>query len=218
MMRYLKTVAVLGSTLAVASCGNLDTLLEERDDPPIIDRVFALRNQVSPNDTTTVAGEARDPQGEALAYDWSAQSGTLSSTTGQRVLWTAPATAGNYNVRLKVRNARNKQTEASVTIAVIASEAPTVKIIKPANGEYISGVGTAVVEAIASHPNGIREVQFWIGNQPLGTDDTSPYQMAWRVDGLSGPASIIARAFRPGAGGVPGIDSIKVYVEGVTRF
>lgn len=218
MRRFIKCFAVMAVIIAAAGCGKLDELLGQRDDLPIIDRVVALRNQISPNDTTTVKAEARDPQGEALSYEWSAQAGTLSSTTGQRILWTAPANAGNYGVRLKVRNSRGKQAEAAVTIAVLASEAPTVKILQPVSGAYLSGIGVTIVEAVASHPNGIREVQFWAGNKFLGADNTPPYQQAWQVEGLSGPAWVVARALRAGGIGTPGADSVQVHVEGVTRF
>jgi len=217
MMQFLKNIVPLFVMIFVFACGKLDSLLD-RDDPPIIDRVVALRNQIPPNDTTTVRVEARDPQGEALSYEWSSQSGMLSSSTGQRVLWTAPANAGNYGVRVKVRNGKDKQAEASVTIAVIAGEAPIVKILQPTNGDYVTGVGSALIEAVASHPNGISEVQFWAGNKFLGVDNAAPFQQAWQVEGLSGPASIVARAYRATAGGVPGIDSIQVHIEGVTRF
>ncbi len=217
MRFFLKNIAPLAVMIFVIACGKLDSLLEG-DDPPIIDRVVALRNQISPNDTTTVKVDAHDPQGQALSYDWSASAGMLSSTSGQRVLWTAPANAGNYGIHVKVRNSKEKQTEATVTIAVIASEAPTVKILQPTSGEYITGVGTALVEAIASHPNGIRDVQFWAGNRFLGVDNAAPFQQAWQVERLSGSAWIVARAYRATAGGAPGVDSIQVHVEGVTRF
>jgi len=216
-MRFLKNVALLAVMISLIACGKLDSLLGG-DDPPVIDRVVALRNQLPPNDTTTVRAEARDPQGESLSYEWSSQAGTLSSTTGRRVLWTAPANAGNYGVRVKVRNGKDKQAEASVTIAVIAGEAPTVKILQPTSGEYITGVGNALVEAVASHPNGIRDVQFWAGNKFLGVDNAAPFQQVWQVEGLSGPASVVARAYSATAGGAPGVDSIQVHVEGVTRF
>lgn len=218
MMWFLKSLALLGVMMLALACGKLDSLLGNRDDPPVIDRIIALRNQVSPNDTTTVRAEARDPRGEELSYEWSSQAGTLSSTTGRRILWTAPAAAGNYSVWVKVRNSKGKQAEAAVTIAVIASEAPTVKIVRPINGEYLTGIGTALVEAVASHPNGVRDVQFWAGNKYLGVDDAAPYQQAWQVEGLSGSTSVVARAFRAGVDGPPGVDSIQVHVEGVTRF
>lgn len=217
-MLLLKIVAMFGIMIFVIACGKLDSLLRDGDDPPIIDRVVALRNQISPHDTTTVRAEARDPQGEALSYEWSATGGTLYSTTGRLVLWEAPLNPGNYSVRVKVRNGKDKHAEASVTIGVIASEAPTVKIVRPLNGEYLAGIGTTLVEAVASHPNGVRDVQFWAGNQFLGTDNAPPYQQAWRVEGLTGRKPVVARAYRIGAGSAPGVDSINVYIEGVTPF
>ena len=97
-------------------------------------------------------------------------------------------------------------------------EKPTVKITKPAPDAFIPGPGVVVIEALANHPNGIQRVDFHVGAKMLGSDDSAPYQRAWSVDGLSGPATIIVRAFRAGAAGEPGIDSVRVSIEGVTRL
>jgi hypothetical protein len=216
MKRFFSVIFLLIAAGCMSSCEELSSLIPTNK-PPAIDRVFALRDHLAPADTTTVIVEARDPEGGALSYEWSKDGGTLSSTSGRHVLWTAPA-AGNYKISVKVRDEKNGETQGQVTITVLGSEKPTAKIVQPANGAYIPGLGIVVIEALASHPNGIQRVEFQIGAKILGSDNSPPYQQPWQVEGLSGPATIIVRAFRAGATGEPGIDSVRVSVEGVTRL
>jgi hypothetical protein len=135
------------------------------------------------------------------------------------VRWTAPAAAGDYKVSVKVRDDMNGETEGVVALAVIAIEQPAVKITQPAGGAFIPGLGVIVITALASHPNGIERVEFYVGNRLLGVDNFAPqqdYELPWRVAGLSGPATIIVKAIRASGAGEPGVDSVQVSIEGVT--
>ncbi len=216
MKRFFSAIFFLIAAGCMSSCEELGSLIQANK-PPAIDRVFALRDRLAPTDTTTVIVEARDPEGGALSYEWSNEGGTLSSTSGRHVLWTAPA-AGHYKVFVKVRDDKRGETQGQVTIIVLGSEKPTVKIVQPVEGAFIPGLGVVVIEALASHPNGIQRVEFQIGINSLWSDNSPPYQYPWQVEGLSGPATIMVRAFRTGAAGEPGIDSVRVNVEGVTRL
>ncbi|NUM73780.1 Ig-like domain-containing protein, partial [candidate division KSB1 bacterium] len=97
-------------------------------------------------------------------------------------------------------------------------EQPTVEIIQPKQNAFIPGIGVIVIEALASHPNGIERVEFRAGGNLLGIDNSPPYQQPWRVEGLSGPATIVISAYRALTPGAPGVDSVRVNVEGVTRL
>lgn len=216
MKRFFSAILFLVAAGCMMSCEELGSLIQANK-PPAIDRVFALRDRLLPTDTTTVIVEARDPEGGALSYEWSKEGGTLSSTSGRHVLWTAPA-AGNYKISVKVRDDKRGETQGQVTITVLGSEKPTVKIVQPTDGAFIPGLGVFVIEALASHPNGIQRVDFQIGTNSVVSATSPPYRYLWRVDGLSGPATIIVRAFRAGSAGEPGIDSVRVSVEGVTRL
>lgn len=202
---------------AFFGCEELGKLIETNQ-PPVVDQVIALRSSLFPADTTTVKVEAHDPEGGTLSFAWSAAAGTLSSTTGSHVRWTAPAVAGNYKISVKARDDKNDETEGSITLTVIAVEQPTVEILQPKQNAFIPGIGVIVIEALASHPNGIERVEFRVGANLLGIDNSPPYQQPWRVEGLSGPATIIISAYRALTPGAPGVDSVHVSVEGVTRL
>lgn len=213
------TIFVLMVLLFVfIGCEEIEGLLNTNK-PPVIDRMFALNDNLSPTDTTSIVVEAHDPEEESLSYKWSTEDGLLSSTSGQRVVWTAPATGGNFRVTVKVTDISKGKSEASVTLSVLASENPTVKIIQPENRSHIPGLGSINIEAIAGHPNGIREVVFFVDQAMLGRDNTAPYVMPWQIEGKSGESIIVVQAFRAGPnGGEPGVDSVKVSIEGVTRL
>jgi hypothetical protein len=214
MKRFFSAVFLMIAAGCMVGCDELGSLIQPNK-PPAIDRVYALRDRLAPADSTTVIVEARDPEGGTLSYEWSKDGGTLSSTSGRHVLWTAPA-AGNYKISVKVRDDKRGETQGQVTIIVLGSEKPTVKIVQPTDGAFIPGLGVFVIEALASHPNGIQRVDFQIGTNSVVSATSSPYRYPWQVEGLSGPATIIVRAFRAGAAGEPGIDSVRVSVEGVT--
>lgn len=214
----LKISALIVMTLSTSfGCEELGKLIE-MNEPPVLDEVVALRSSLFPSDTTTIKVAAHDPEGGALSFAWSAAGGTLSSTTGSRVRWTAPAVAGDYKISVKVRDDKNDETEGSVTLSVIAVEQPTVEILQPRQNAFIPGIGVVGIEALASHPNGIERVEFRVDGNLLGIDNSPPYQLPWRVEGLSGPETIIISAYRALTPGPPGVDSVRVSVEGVTRL
>ncbi len=198
-------------------CEELGKLIDTNE-PPVIDQVVALRHSLFPADTTTIKVEAHDPEGGVLSFRWSAAGGSLSSTSGSHVRWTAPALAGDYKISVKVGDDKNEETEGSATLTVIAVERPTAEIIQPLPEAFIPGIGVVVIEALANHPNGIERVEFRVGENLLGIDNSPPYQQLWRVEGLSGPATISIRAFRALTPGEPGVDSVRVSIEGVTRL
>jgi hypothetical protein len=217
MSRFFSTILFLIAAGCLMSCEELGSLINANK-PPAIDRVFALRDHLLPTDTTTVIIEARDPEGGALSYEWSTDGGTLSSTSGRHVIWTAPNIGGSYKISVKARDDKRGETQGQVTIIVLEEEKPTVKIVEPTDGAFIPGLGFFDIKALASHRNGIQRVEFQVGTKILGIDTSLPYQHSWQVEGLSGPATIIVRAYRAGAAGEPGIDSVRVSVEGVTQL
>ncbi|MGH7455178.1 MAG: Ig-like domain-containing protein [bacterium] len=217
MKRFFSSILFLVAAGCMMSCEELGSLIQANK-PPAIDRVFALRDHLLPTDTTTVIVEARDPEGGALSYEWINEGGRLSSTSGRHVLWTAPDIGGSYKISVKARDDKRGETQGQVTIIVLEDEKPTVKVVEPTDGAFIPGLDVFDIKALANHRNGIQRVEFQVGTKNLGTDSSFPYQHSWQVEGLSGPATIIVKAFRAGAAGEPGVDSVRVNVEGVTRL
>jgi hypothetical protein len=61
---------------------------------------------------------ASDPDGDVLTYTWSCTNGSLSSTAGISVTWTAPGRSGTANIQVTVRDGRGGADIQSKTITV----------------------------------------------------------------------------------------------------
>ncbi|MFZ2960537.1 MAG: Ig-like domain-containing protein [Candidatus Ozemobacteraceae bacterium] len=91
---------------------------------------------VSAGSAWTFAGKGVDPNGGPLTYLWAATDGSLSSTSGQQVQWTAPSYSTVATITLTVQNQVNKSTSVTRAITVrreIPIEPPEVYIAAPAN-------------------------------------------------------------------------------------
>jgi outer membrane protein OmpA-like peptidoglycan-associated protein len=73
---------------------------------------------------STVSADAQDPDGDALTYRWTANTGSFTSPTNRQTPWTAPNTAGAVPVTVTVTDSRGASASANVTIQVVQ---PTVK-------------------------------------------------------------------------------------------
>jgi len=74
--------------------------------------------------TSTVTADARDPDGDALTYQWRANSGSVTSPTNRVTPWTAPNQVGPVPITVTVDDGHGHQASATVTINVVA---PTVR-------------------------------------------------------------------------------------------
>lgn len=63
---------------------------------------------------------AHDPGNQPLQYNWSSTGGTLSTTSGQLVIWNPPAKAGTYTVSTMISNGRGGATSGSQNLIVKA--------------------------------------------------------------------------------------------------
>jgi peptidoglycan-associated lipoprotein len=69
--------------------------------------------------TSTVTAEAQDPDGDSLAYRWSAPSGTLANNAERQTQWTAPSQEGPVPVTVAVDDGKGGTASDSVTIQVV---------------------------------------------------------------------------------------------------
>ncbi|MGQ9853162.1 MAG: Ig-like domain-containing protein [Candidatus Oleimicrobiaceae bacterium] len=219
MRRTSYTVGVAVVAL-VAGCSLVERLANR---PPVILRIYALDSDLYPGDTTTVAVEAEDPDGDLLCYQWTSSGGTLlGSSQGARCLWQAPAQAGSYRLDVTVRDENGAQTTGTLAMVVLSEEPPRVTILRPHEGEMLPGLGTYGVEAVVTHPTSpIARVEFYVDGVLHFTDSAAEedrYGFVWNLDGLSGPKTVLAKGYRSHPPGPPGVDSVHVTVEGVTPF
>jgi len=67
----------------------------------------------------TVSADAQDPDGDALTYRWTANTGSFTSDTTRQTPWTAPNTVGAVPITVTVTDSRGATASASVTIQVM---------------------------------------------------------------------------------------------------
>jgi len=215
---FLVLFVVWGCQLGSDSGCSVDEFIGLNEEP-IIDSIFSTRDAILPQDTTSIFVEAHDSEDEELSYTWRSDDGTLSNSTGQQVLWRAPNAGGNYEVHVDVEDLSGAKTSGSITITVVAQESPVVNILSPRDGDVMPGLGSVDFKVDASHPNGIREVLFFVNDSLVGADNSEPYSRTWNIEGKSGEHRLRVEAFRvDGSNNRPGRDEVIVNLEGATRL
>lgn len=68
---------------------------------------------------STVTADANDPDGDPLTYQWTVNTGSLTSPTNRQTPWTAPNTPGTVPVTVTVNDGRGGTATASVNIQVV---------------------------------------------------------------------------------------------------
>jgi outer membrane protein OmpA-like peptidoglycan-associated protein len=69
--------------------------------------------------SSTVTGDALDPDGDTLAYKWSAPTGALANSADRQTLWTAPEQEGSVPVTVTVDDGKGGTATDTVTIQVV---------------------------------------------------------------------------------------------------
>src|SRR4030042_2162018 len=120
---YLIIVVILAAALLLSIIFCL-VLANHR---PVITGLEVQPERVLPRGTCQVVCNATDPDGDELIYGWSAAEGTIAAT-GRRdtVTWTAPDSAGSYNVTVIVADQPGGAVRNYVTITVRADRSPSI--------------------------------------------------------------------------------------------
>ena len=69
--------------------------------------------------SSTVTADAQDPDGDALAYRWSAPAGRFANPSDRQTIWTAPDQEGPVPVTVTVDDGKGGTASDSVTIQVV---------------------------------------------------------------------------------------------------
>jgi subtilisin family serine protease len=85
---------------------------------PVIERVDVNPPELEPGENTTITVTATDPDDHELFYEYSPTAGKIIGT-GEKVVWVAPETAGNYKILITVSDFE-LSAETKITIPVTA--------------------------------------------------------------------------------------------------
>ncbi|RQV98885.1 hypothetical protein EH221_01230 [bacterium] len=183
---------------------------------PVITRIEASSYEVDQGDTVAVHVIVGEANGDVLKYAWSCTSGRfIPPTDDVSAQWVAPAQGGTVTIKIKVSN-EDKSSDASIQITVKSYIKPQVEILAPKWGEYIVQNSLVTIQAGASHTNGIRRVDFFVGDSLYSPTDFTgdTYRLQHRFDHPAGPLWIKVMATANVTGAVD-VDSIQVHVEGI---
>jgi len=86
---------------------------------PVITSLDAEPEWTVPSGSLQVTCNASDPRGDQLSYGWSANGGEINGE-GPTAAWTAPDSAGSYDVTVTVTDSRGGQATKKLTITVRA--------------------------------------------------------------------------------------------------
>jgi len=99
--------------------------------PPRIKGLGAVDNPVEIGQTTAVYATVSDPDSEEFTYEWSASAGTIEGS-GDSVLFTAPLTAGDFEIQCIVSDPEGNSDTAAFLLSVVPeiNDAPQIEEIQ----------------------------------------------------------------------------------------
>lgn len=141
---------------------------------PRIQALATEMSEVELNDSITVYAKAFDKDSEQLTYNWSSTGGTIAGE-GTTVKWSAPTTAGNYDIILIVSDESNNKDTAILQLKAVPeiNRAPQIITIHK-SGAYVAPGGTLEFTADAVDPNGDPLTYTWTADSGVisGTGST----------------------------------------------
>jgi len=145
--RWLVIIVIVATAVLLAIL--FDTMLANH--LPAITSLEAEPERVIPSGSCQIACNASDRDGDELSYNWSASGGEINGE-GATVTWTAPHSAGSYNVTVTVTDGRGGEAMRYVNIEVRANRSPTITSLV-ADADWILPPGSIQVTCDASDPD-----------------------------------------------------------------
>ena len=151
--RAKKNRLVIISAVIVAAAVLLSILFDTilANHLPAITSLEAEPERVLPSGSCQIACNASDRDGDGLSYNWSASEGEINGE-GAMVTWTAPDSAGSYNVTVTVTDGRGGEVTKQVTITVRANKPPTITSLV-ADADWTTPSDSIQVTCTASDPD-----------------------------------------------------------------
>jgi hypothetical protein len=133
-----------------------------------------------------------------------------------RFAWTPDYAPAQRTLRAVVTDSAGQQAEASVNVSVnhpveVKLSRCTGLVCEPLLGGETLLAAVTVRAEVRDDDGAPTRVQFFAGNQAIGSDNAAPYEIVWNTRGLEGSRAL--RAVATGAGGQTGEQSVQVTVE-----
>ncbi len=102
------------------------TITVKSNHPPEIISLITGAEWLTPESSCHIQCNAEDPDSDELNYEWSADGGDISGT-GSVVTWTAPDTAGLYNIAVVVTDSYGGESTRALNISIALNPPPTIE-------------------------------------------------------------------------------------------
>ncbi|MCP4396271.1 MAG: hypothetical protein GY801_03030 [bacterium] len=212
MKKQFRTLRIFATLLGVAlmfgGCdGSSDN--DSPTDPNNFPSVQGI--QISPNaavyvdDTITLTPATIDPDSDHIRYTWSNDAGVFNpvEAVGPTIKWTAPSTAGRYEVVVVGDDANGGTSQKHINIRTYGGDqSGTVDVV---GGVELNPLGK--LSAIGYIDAGDTLVLVWDTASPVTTDSTRPDQTKYAPDGSRLNASTLAQVSTPQYGYADGLPS-----------
>jgi len=146
--RVLVIVVIVVAAVLLAIL--LDNMLANHR--PAITSLEAEPERVIPSRSCQIICTASDHDGDELSYNWTASEGGIKGE-GATVTWTAPNSAGSYNVTVTVTDGRGGEVTNQITITVRTNKPPTITSLV-ADADWTTPSDSLQVTCTASDPDG----------------------------------------------------------------
>ncbi|RKG69826.1 kelch-like protein [Corallococcus sp. CA054B] len=181
------TIAANQTTTVVITLQELAPPAPYANEAPLIDSVVASTTTVQAGGSLSLTATAHDPNiGDALAFAWTASSGTFSAPTDGTSSWTAPSSPGIQTLVFTVTDSQGAAASISLAVNVVSGAStgdaaidvsfnlwPAVSRISASLSRMDAGQST-VVSANASDADGDALSYQWAATCPgTWTDATS---------------------------------------------
>lgn len=198
----------------------LNTVLANH--PPTIASLEAEPGRILTSGNSQIVCTASDSDGDELSYYWSASGGEISGE-GAEVIWTAPDSAGSYDVTVTVTDGRGGELMDNLTITVRGNEPPLIAGLTT-DTDWSTPSGTIQVTCNASDPDGDELSYEWSANRgsisgtgPEATwtapEETGTYYVTAVVKDGHGEEDMKSVILSVATGNPPVIESLIVTAE-----
>ncbi len=121
---FTVALGTLPSEVTAGSPSSVTVTIRDDDPPPPPNRAPTVRASCEPctvprGGVVRLRADASDPDGDAIAYEWSAAQGMFAGATdGPDARWTAPGLLGSFVIRIAVSDGRGGMSDAEVVVDV----------------------------------------------------------------------------------------------------
>lgn len=129
-------LGLIFSLVLLSGCSGGDPGSAPSNRAPEIESIVATPEEIAAGDTASIAVTAADPDGDVLAYAYSATGGTVEGA-GPQAIWIAPAGPAVHTVAVTVSDGKGGSDEEGVEITVVAAAGGVRGGAKAAAGQAI---------------------------------------------------------------------------------